>query len=160
MNGNERALVTEARANVRIARADPTAVWPPNALETAEARLTQALEGGPDTPAMTAEERALVLDGRANVRIVRAEGDAAPPEIRWVVPARIRRRRVFDLDDARTEAGEPERRERSGEGDREIEDREAGERTAFSLNRSLREHTRVGVYRRGEPPPKTLSEEL
>src|SRR6188768_4162346 len=47
---------------------------------------------------------------------------------------------MFDLDDARPEAGEEERRERSGEGECEIEDRQAGERTAFSLNRSLREH--------------------
>ena len=79
MNGNERALVTEARAKIESVRADPTAVWPSNALETAEARLTQALKAGPDTPAMTAEERALVLDARANVRIVRADPTAVWP---------------------------------------------------------------------------------
>ena len=52
MNSDERALVTEARANIRIVRADPNAVWPPNTLETAESLLTQALADAPATTAL------------------------------------------------------------------------------------------------------------
>jgi hypothetical protein len=79
MNGNQRALVTDARANVRLVRADPNAQWPPNTLETAEARLTQALDAGPETAAMTDEEQALVGDALRNVRLVRDDPSAKWP---------------------------------------------------------------------------------
>ena len=78
MNADQRALVAEARANVQRVRADPDAKWPPGALETAEARLTRALDAGPETPAMTDDERALVVDALEHVRIVRAD-----PEAKW-----------------------------------------------------------------------------
>ena len=56
MNAEQRALVRDARANVQYVRADPNAKWPPNTLEIADARLTQALDPGPETPAMTDAE--------------------------------------------------------------------------------------------------------
>src|SRR3954447_22548656 len=79
MNGTERALVTEARTQVQTVRADPTALWPANALEIADARLTQALEAEPQTSAMSDDERALLVDARANVWRVLADPQAVWP---------------------------------------------------------------------------------
>ena len=39
---------------------------------------------------------------------------------------------MLDLDDARTESGQEERRKRAGEGQRQVEDRQAGERPFFA----------------------------
>jgi hypothetical protein len=60
----------------------------------------------------------------------RAEAHAMGAQKRRVLSAGIRRVRVLDLDDARTEAGEQERGKRTGQREGGIENRETGERSS------------------------------
>jgi hypothetical protein len=57
-----------------------------------------------------------------------AERHAVAPEIRRVLPARIRRLGILDLDDACAEASQQERGERPRERQRQIEHSEARQR--------------------------------
>src|SRR5207344_3340060 len=79
------------------------------------------------------------------VRAAATERYAVAPEVRWVLPARIGRLRIFDLDDAGAEASQEERGKRPREGQREIEDREARQRAARW--RVAARHRVAGVYR-------------
>jgi hypothetical protein len=60
----------------------------------------------------------------------RAEAHAMGAQKRRVLSAGIRRVRVLDLDDARTEAGEQERGKRTGQREGGIENRETGQRSS------------------------------